>query len=295
MIARLLSWPFMGILWLIGQLPWPALKILSRIIFVLVYYFPGYRKDIVTLHLIYALPDVTGEELHRIKKAFYLHFSELIVEIIKGFFMSQEAMKRQIHFHPDAEAMIRRWEAGQRHVVMLMGHYGNWEWANLYGSIITSLPSYGVYSPMSSKVWNDYFLEKRCRWNSIMLPPKSIKEGIQAAEQRNAGSLIGLVADQSPTGRKNTFQTRFLGLDTSFFTGPEFLSRQLGADVVYVSMKKLALGRYEISFIHIADTALPDTSDDILPAYVKLLETDIHAHPEWWIWTHKRWKDLIKY
>lgn len=293
MFSKLLAAPLMGLLWLIGHLPWGVLKVLSRIVFVFLYYFPGYRRDVVTLNMIYAFPDKTGEELRMAEKNFYLHLSELVFEVIKGFFISPDEMKTRICLHPDAQKMIQKWEADKRNVVMLMGHYGNWEWANLYGGIITSLQSYGVYTPMSSKVWDAYFLEKRCRWNCRMLPPKAIKTGLGDVPEQ--GSLIGLVADQSPTGRKNTFSMRFLGLETAFFTGPDFLSKMLDADVIYVQMHKSGFGLYDMNFLHICDTSAVNSSDAVLPAYTRLLETDIHTHPEWWIWTHKRWKGLIKY
>jgi KDO2-lipid IV(A) lauroyltransferase len=292
MLSKLIAYPVMGLLWLIGQLPWGVLKVLSRIVFVVIYYFPGYRRDVVTLNMIYALPDMNGEELRRAQKAFYLHLSELIFEVIKGFFIAPDEMKTRIRLHVDAQAMIRKWEADKRHVVMLMGHYGNWEWANLYGGILTALQSYGVYTPMSSKVWDAYFLERRCRWNCRMLPPKAIKAGL--GDVPEYGSLIGLVADQSPTGRNNTFSARFLGLETSFFTGPDFLSKMLQADVIYVQMHKIGFGKYDMNFLHICDTRVSN-ADMILPTYIKTLETEISSHPEWWIWTHKRWKGLIKY
>lgn len=289
---RILAFPFKVLLFIVGHLPWFLLKALSRICFFLLYYFPSYRRDVTRLNLLYALPDIRGEQLKKIEKAYYLHLSELIFEIIKGYYMSQEELKKRFSMSERTRNTLKKWEENQRNGLMLTGHYGNWEWANLFGSYASTLPSYGVYAPMSNRAWNDYFLKKRCRWGCIMLTPRQVKTGLLSPPAQ--GSMSGLVADQSPTGRVTTFESRFLGLNTSFFVGPEMLSEQLQADVVYVSMKKIAFGRYSADFIEVGDVKTTSSSH-ILPKYIELLEADINKAPEFWIWTHKRWKGQIPY
>lgn len=293
MFPKLFALPLKGLLWLLGHTPWPILKILSRLLYCFLFYFPGYRRDVVMLNMLYTLPDHQGEQLRKAQKDFYLHLSELVFEIIKGFFMRPEEMKARIELSKASQEMFDRWEKDQRNVVMLMGHYGNWEWANLYGCISNKLHSYGAYTPMSNKVWNQYFLEKRQRWNGKMFSNREIREGILLKGE--PGKLIGLVADQSPTGRKHTHEVRFLGMETRFFSGPDFISEMLQADVVYVQMKKLGMGRYSLYFIPIGDVSKGFDPAAVPGHYASLLEQDIKEHPEWWVWTHKRWKGLIPY
>jgi KDO2-lipid IV(A) lauroyltransferase len=65
---------------------------------------------------------------------------------------------------------------------------------------------------------------------------------------------------------------------------------KLSHAVVYMKMKRLEQGRYEMTFIPICEDASKTTPEDILRRYYDLLEQEINETPGNWLWSHKRWK-----
>jgi KDO2-lipid IV(A) lauroyltransferase len=293
MASRITAWLLSGFLWLIGLLPFFILKGLSRVIFFFLYHFPGYRKETVWLNLLHTLNDVRGRDLENIRKKFYLHLSELILEVIKGFFISRAEMDSRVTLTPDSRALLNHYEQNGRNIVMLMGHYGNWEWASMMAKVYCPLPYFSFYTPLSNPYIDKFITRKRTRWGARFLTPKEYLSGLEAMKSRQC--QVGLVADQSPTGRKNVYTTRFLGMDTQFFTGPERISKALDAVVIYVRLIKNGFGRYTIQMELITDHIADLEENELMEMYARYLERDILRYPEWWIWSHRRWKGQIPY
>jgi KDO2-lipid IV(A) lauroyltransferase len=243
--------------------------------------------------MLYALNDLPGKILYASRRKFYWHLSELILEVIKGMYLTKKEMHERMTLTEDSRILLKNYQSDQKNIVMLMGHYGNWEWASMMALQYCPLPYFSFYAPLSNPYLDEYIKEKRTRWGAVFLPPKSLSIGLE--QMKGNTCQIGLVADQSPTGRKNIIQTRFLGLDTSFFTGPETISKSLNAAVIYVSLQKTGFGRYTIQMIPICDNASDMGENEIIQSYAGHLEKDILQHPEWWIWSHKRWKGQIPY
>jgi Kdo2-lipid IVA lauroyltransferase/acyltransferase len=292
-LGKLSSLLIIGVLRIIGLMPFFLLQCLSYIIFFILYYFPGYRKDVVWINMLYALNDLPGKILYASRRKFYWHLSELILEVIKGMYLTKKEMHERMTLTEDSRILLKNYQSDQKNIVMLMGHYGNWEWASMMALQYCPLPYFSFYAPLSNPYLDEYIKEKRTRWGAVFLPPKSLSIGLE--QMKGNTCQIGLVADQSPTGRKNIIQTRFLGLDTSFFTGPETISKSLNAAVIYVSLQKTGFGRYTIQMIPICDNASDMGENEIIQSYAGHLEKDILQHPEWWIWSHKRWKGQIPY
>jgi KDO2-lipid IV(A) lauroyltransferase len=293
MASRFTALLLSGFLRLIGFLPFLALKGLSRLIFFFLYYFPGYRKETVWLNLLYTLNDMKGKDLEKIRKQFYLHFSELILEVIKGLFISQAKMDNRVTLTPESRELLNHYHQNGRNIVMLMGHFGNWEWASMMAKVYCPLPYFSFYAPLSNPFADRYITEKRTRWGARFLTPKEFLPGLEAMQSQQC--QVGLVADQSPTGRKNVYTTRFLGMDTNFFTGPERISRALDAAVIHVRLIKNGFARYTIQMELITDHMADLQENELTEMYARHLEKDILQHPEWWIWSHRRWKGQIPY
>lgn len=293
MTGKLSSLLIIGILRFIGLLPFFILKYLSLILYFLLYYVTGYRKDVVWINMLYALNDLPGKDLYASRRKFYRHLSELILEVIKGMYLTKIEMHQRVSLTEDSRLLLEQCQLQHKNIVMLMGHYGNWEWASMMALQYCPLPYFSFYAPLSNTHLDDYIKAKRTRWGAVFLQPKALSTGLEQMKQ--ATCQVGLVADQSPTGRKNVVITRFLGLDTAFFIGPETISKSLDATVIYVSLQKNGFGRYTIQMIPLCNNASELGEHKIIESYAHHLEKDILQHPEWWIWSHKRWKGQIPY
>ena len=87
------------------------------------------------------------------------------------------------------------------------------------------------------------------------------------------------------------YYTSFLGVDgTPIFTGPEKIARKLNAVFVYIDMQKLRRGFYQVEFIVLSDRIQETPENHVLDLYLAKMEEIIRKKPEYWFWSHRRWK-----
>ena len=106
----------------------------------------------------------------------------------------------------------------------------------------------------------------------------------------NLVNAILIVADQSPRGVASDYWTEFLHRDTCWFYGLERMAKRLDYAVVFVAMKRVRRGYYEVSFETLCED--PATTDEgfIMEQYVRHIERFITEQPDNWLWSHRRWK-----
>lgn len=279
---------------LIAVWPYSILKIISRVVHFLLFKVLNYRKDVVQLNMLYTFPDTPSEEIFKAEKKFYRHFSDLIIEVIKSFYMPIEDIPKIIQLSPKTLQLIEKIRKEDRHVLLLGSHYGNWEFPiYLFKQLKLDHQFYALYSPLSFEPMNDFFKERRERYGAKMINNRNLKEELPQVYQQK--SIIALIADQSPTGRTNFYETRFLGLDTKFFNGGERIAKDLNAMVLYCHFNKKDFAQYEIDVEILTEDPNQEVAGAITEKYVRALEKDIKNAPQYWLWTHKRWKGSISY
>jgi KDO2-lipid IV(A) lauroyltransferase len=293
MWTRFLTFILNILLALIGLLPFKILKLLSKVIRIFLYQIIYYRRDVVNLNMIYALPYIEEDQFIATEKGFYKHFSELILEIIKGFYISLQELIPRVNIDRASKELLLKLSAENKHIVMMMGHYGNWEWPLLVIQQYTSLKSFAFYAPLSFKALDQLIKKKRERFGTTMIDATRAKEF--ETLWKSQASIISLVGDQSPTGRTRTHDTRFLSLETKFFNGGERFAKSLDAAVLYVRLQKKGMGQYDVQLELITNDACKEENGVVTEKYARVLEQDILLQPEYWVWSHKRWKGSIPY
>ena len=109
----------------ISLLPYPILYFISDIIYLILYKFIGYRKNIVLTNLKNSFPNKEQEELLEIMSNFYRHLSDVIVESLKGFTISEKELRRRLVIK-NPELSNKFANKGQS-IIFVGGHYNNWE------------------------------------------------------------------------------------------------------------------------------------------------------------------------
>jgi len=106
------------------------------------------------------------------------------------------------------------------------------------------------------------------------------------------GNLVGygFISDQSPVWEETQFWTKFLNQLTPVFTGAEKLAVRTGLPVVYYSMRKLRRGHYIIDLIPLSLDPAGTRKNEITERFYQTMEGIIRENPEYWLWTHRRWK-----
>jgi KDO2-lipid IV(A) lauroyltransferase len=279
-----LRWLLLGL----AYLPYSVLYLLSEGIYFLLAYVVRYRWRVVTENLRNSFPEKSEAEIKRIGKAFYRHFAQVMVEILKLTRMSDTELKRRVVFR-NPEVLERHYQAG-RMALGLSSHAGNWEWVLTSGAIWLSAEVDGVYKPLSNPFFESFMCELRTRTGAGLIPMRdTLRDMVQ---RRGEPRVVSLLSDQAAGPEDRPYWTTFMNQDSGFYTSADRLAARFQAPVVYVSIRRLRRGYYEIVLTELYDgnTPLPADSFPITEAFVQALEEDIRAAPEQYLWTHRRWK-----
>jgi KDO2-lipid IV(A) lauroyltransferase len=270
----------------LSLLPLPILYLFSDAMYLLLYRLAGFRKKVVWNNLLNAFPDQSPTELRAVMKAFYRHFCDLIVESIRMISMTEEEARGRCPFR-NPEVLDAHYRAGKS-VILTGGHYNSWELMAMVFDMQAPHQAIAAYTPLSNSFFEGMMKASREKFGTALVPKNDIGDFIKRhKDQRN---LYILVADQSPTYAKKVYWTRFLNQETAIAFGPEKLSKLFDMPVVFCHIYKLSRGRYEIVLEDVEPLPKQAPHGSITEAHVRLLEKDIMAAPQYWLWTHRRWK-----
>lgn len=288
MRTKLLYRLFIGILHLTALLPLRILYVFSDAIYVLIYYCFHYRQRTVRQNLQRSFPDKSTVEIRSIERKFYHHLCDCIVETIKLLHISDKEIDRRIEV-TNGE-LIDKILKDRRPIILFLGHYGNWEWAQAITRHYTrSVISGQIYRPVHNKVMDSIMLKIRSRFPTTSIPQKHAFRTLLRMNKEDKQSIIGFIADQRPNSSNLYYWTTFLHQETAYNTGGEAIGQRTNANYVYLDIEKRERGHYRMTFRQIR----PDYKEAEYPytlQFLSMLEATICRSPEYWLWSHKRWR-----
>ncbi|RLD27997.1 MAG: lipid A biosynthesis acyltransferase [Bacteroidetes bacterium] len=287
-IAYILIYPF---LLLISILPFRLLYVLSDLIYVLIYKVFGYRKKVVIENLNLVFPEKSKHEINKITKAFYHHLCDLIVESIKSMTISETQIANRMILTNIEE--IHRAEKANKSIVLMMAHYGNWEWTFILQKDMNHI-NYAIYKRIENKHFDRLIKRIRAKYNSYLITTKETISILTQSKEKGELTINGFASDQTPKLNKAHHWNNFMGIKVPLHTGAEMLAKKLDMSVMYLGIKKIKRGFYEATLTNLADNARDFNNYEITDAFLKLVEQQINEAPEYYLWTHKRWKHRDK-
>lgn len=282
MLGYYLALPF---IYLLALLPFRLLYLMSTCIYVLVYYVLGYRKKVVLTNLANAFPQKTEAERRRIARRFYAYLCDLLLETFKGLTFSPKSALRHCRFRD--KTVLEQLAAEGRSCIIVLGHYGNWEWAGNTVTLDSRHQLYVIYHPLTNRRFNDLIVHMRTRFGTRLIAMQdTLRQMLKMREEMNATAFI---ADQTPQP-DGAYWTEFLNQNTPVFWGTEKIARKLNLPVVYGSIARVRRGYYEISVEMLCENPAQTEPGWLTEAHTRRLEKDIIHKPELWLWSHRRWK-----
>lgn len=273
---------------LLSYLPTTILLVFADILGFFFLHIFSYRKSVIDINLMHAFPHKKSEELWFIRSKFYRHLADIIIETIKSISISKNELAQRIQLHHNSYELLKKYEQSGRSIFIILGHFGNWEWASLLAGLETKLPTYAIFAPTKNSMFNKFILKNRTRFGCQLIANNQIKT-LYGNIQKEP-SLVAFVADQTPVDTTNAYWTKFLNINTPFYNGFETLAIKNDAIVVYASIQKINRGIYELHFNTITEFSAKTDKNYITEQYARALEKDILQHPEYWVWSHRRWK-----
>ncbi len=274
-----------AVIYVFSLLPLRVLYIFSDLIYVLVYRFLKYRKDIVRNNLKIAFPHKSESEIERIEKQFYRNLMDTMIETIKLFSAGERFLNKRVKADM---SFFDRFYFEKQKIQVHLGHNFNWEIFNLYGGIHAKQKLIGVYMPLKSSLADRLFLKMRSKFGTVLVPATKMRAGL--LPHRNNAYILGLIADQTPAHPDNAYWVNFFGRPTAFLRGPEKGARAANLPVVFCHSTSSKRGYYQLHFQMLAERPAELKEGELTTRYAAMLEQTISHHPEMWLWSHRRWK-----
>ncbi len=278
---------FYGLCRLLAFLPLRCLYLISDIMFVLVCYVVRYRRKVVMENLRNSFPEKTEKERWQIARKFYRFMCDLFIETLKVIHIDTAQIHRRIHYS-NPEIFDDLYNKGKQ-IFFVTGHYGNWEWL---ATLEHTIPYHHstLYQPLQNKLFDKFFYDLRTKYGTDAIPSQAAIRAINQYRQDNRLTALCFLSDQSPQRDAIHYWTNFLNQETPIYLGIEKLAKRYNTAVVYYEVRRARRGYYEVDVTLIAENAAETGEMEITDKHVQLLEQTIRRTPQYWLWSHRRWK-----
>jgi KDO2-lipid IV(A) lauroyltransferase len=287
-LVYILAYP---ILWLISILPFRIFYWFSDFVYFIIYRIVGYRKKVVRTNLAMALPHLSDAERKEIEKKFYHHMCDMFLETIKTMGISPEEMDKR--FQITNLDLVKEYAKQGKSVILVASHYASYEWLLTMNTKI-DFKGVAVYKTLANPYFDRLVRKIRSKYDTELIETRKAIPLMAQNQRQGILRMYGLASDQSPKLDRIFHSMKFMGIEVPVHTGAEMLAKKYDLSVIMVKVKKLKRGYYEATFLPIADNPHDYANFDITEKYLKEVEKQIYEAPEYYLWTHKRWKHRVE-
>ena len=285
-MKRLLFGLVVAIVYPLSLLPFAVLYLLSDFFFVLVYYVVRYRRKIVSDNLRNAFPDMSDKEREKVARQFYHNLCDIIVEDIKFITISPEEVKKRLSVI-NIEAINKLYDQG-RSAMTTLGHCGNWEMAGLAASYEVKHHSIAIYRPLNNPYFDKFMKNIRARFGMELVAHNKSRQILSQLDKKT--NLYHFITDQTPTKVETAYWTNFLNQNTPIYLGAEKVAMMTNMPVFFLKILRIKRGYYSLEIQEVTRDPSHCKPYEITEIHTRLLEENIRAQPDNWLWSHRRWK-----
>ena len=277
---------YYGVIVPISLLPFPLLYALSDLLYILLYHVVGYRKKVVMENLKNSFPEKPQAERVRIAKKFYKHLCDLTLESLKMFTISEKDARTRMSYS-GLDVAQKYYDQGKS-LIIAMAHYSNWEM--VAATVGQAIPhrAYAIYKPLTNQYFDKKMLASREKYGLKMIHLKQVKRDFEKMKAELTATHF--LIDQAPSYHSTPHWMNFLNQETGVLTGTERFARDYNYPVVFLEIQKPRRGYYTCRFVDVFSDPQSTREGEITEKVTRILEAQIIEKPEFWLWSHKRWK-----
>lgn len=270
----------------LSLLPYPILYGISNFFYLVLYYLVGYRKKVVLDNLTKCFPGKTEKECKKIMRLFYKHFCDLVVESVKNFGITEKEARSR--YESVNTKVMNDFAAKGQSVILCGGHYANWEFWAVAGPLSLKHNVVAIYKKLRNDYFDQKMRESRGRFGLQLVRTLDTGEFLKNNHDKNIALVFGF--DQSPANPKKSVWVQFMGRETGAMFGAEKYAKEYNLPIIYGQQEKLGRGRYRITYELLVTEPRHTGEGEITQLLHTRLEKDIRNVPQYWLWSHKRWK-----
>lgn len=264
------------------------MHILADIIYFIVYHLVRYRRRVTRNNLAKAYPQWSAEERHRIEKNYYRHISDLLVEGVVNLYASPKRILR--HYKVVNRELVNAYYEKGQSVVLMSSHYNNWEYMVSSLNFQIRHVGIGVGKPLENKSVAGFITRRRSRFGTEIVDQTNVRQKMSYYQSHQVPAAYMMLSDQSPNDVHKSYWTMFMNQETPFIYGAEYFARKYDMPVLYYEVRKVKRGYYEVEFCSLCEKPNEVPQYTIVAEYIKRLKQTIDQAPQYWLWSHRRWK-----
>jgi KDO2-lipid IV(A) lauroyltransferase len=178
---------------------------------------------------------------------------------------------------------------GGRGLVLATAHTGNWELAA--AALAEAYPLTVVTKPMSVG-WVDRFCRsaRAARGIALAMPDEAIRRSREALSR---GELVAMLIDQVPAHVSHSVVVEFLCGKADVDRAPAALAAAMRAPLAVAVSRRREDGTQALEILELLEPPDRDRrvwAKEATQTATRALERWVHAHPNEWLWMHRRWR-----
>lgn len=272
---------------LLSRLPLGVLYLFSDFLYLIARYIIRYRKKVIDENLLYAFPEKSEKERKVIRNRFYRNFTDSIAETVKTLTISKEELAQR--FTITNQELLDQEVKNGKSVLLLAGHFFNWELGLQRAAVLSQVPSEGVYLKINNPFFDKLMYQIRTRFGNTITEKRDFRNTVKTLTSQHR--VVQLAADQRPNNRTVRYQRPFLNRPAYFFEGAENIAKSMDLPVYFGEITKKGRGRYQATYELLSRGPYASHEEhSITDAFCERLEANIRLQPDLYLWSHKRWK-----
>ena len=260
----------------------------SYLIALLFYYLIPIRKKTTIENLTIAFPEFSKKKIEEIAFGSYRSFAITLVEIL--YMPNLTKVQAEKFISSDNNDIVLERFKENRGVILISAHFGNWEAMAISIGLQLNIPLGAVVKSQRNQLVSEWLNNLRSKWGNKIIPLGiSIRKVYQTIKENN---IVAMVSDQR--GPADGIRVNLFGKKASVYAGTAALALKSKCPVFFCVAVRQKDYTYKTHFYEVSFDNLPENEDEkiieISQRHTDLLEQQVRAHPEQWLWMHKRWK-----
>ena len=284
LLVYIIVYPF---IWIISKLNFTSIYLISDLLYYILYYIFSYRKKVVRKNLELAFPEKSKKERRRIERENFRNLTDIFLETFKSNNIKEKDLIERFSFkNPE---LLEKIYNNNQEVIVMCSHYCSWEWVFVIQKI-TKFKINAIYKKLSNKYFDKWTKDRRSRYGANMISTKETYREVSRLSKLKSLNFYGFASDQSPKKSKAVYWGNFLNNWVPIHTGAEVIAKKYNMATVFMDVQKVKRGYYEASFSLITEKPNSFKKFELTDKYIEFVEKQVRNKPEYYTWTHKRFK-----
>ncbi len=269
---------------LLSLIPLRLLHALAVPLGVLAWHLPSRKHAVVRTHLAMALPELSDKQARQLHRAHLIEMMRLVLEMGAVWHWPAQRLSRHMRTVSGLEELKQAEQEGHG-VLLISGHWGNWEIGALYTSL--QLPLVNLYRAPGNNQIDRAITRSRERFGSQLIASGSpAMRGL--LRQLKNGKAVAMLVDQQPKQGEGVF-VPFFGQPALTMTLAHRLARKTGCAVFFARCERLPGGRgWTVNYSRADDGFYSEDPLLALSTMHAWLEQTIRRCPAQYLWRYKR-------